>query len=34
MTRLLISRCKKSGHVILRFEENKYNAGGRIELLA
>ena len=34
MTRLSISRCKKSSHAILRFEEHLYNAGGRLELLA
>ena len=34
MTRLAISRCKNSSHVILPFEENKKNAGGRLELLA
>ena len=33
MTSLAISRCKNSSHVILRFEENRYNAGGRLEFL-
>ena len=34
MTRLAISRCKNGSDVILRFEENYENAGGRLELLA
>ena len=34
MTRLAISRCKKTSHSISRFEENlKKNAGGQLELL-
>ena len=34
MTSLALSRCKKTSHVILRFEENYQNAGGPLELLA
>ena len=34
MTCLAISRCKKTSHVILRFEESNKNAGGGLELLA
>ena len=34
MIRRSISRCKKSSHVILRFQENLLNAGGQLELLA
>ena len=34
MTRLAISRCKKTSHSIYPFDENlKKNAGGQLELL-